>query len=444
VFFMGKRHLTMMMEKRVYLVLVLSAIFVLVNFTVKGFRDNVLWFLYPFLVVLILLYFKSKRKEEKYDRILLMIILSAFILSRVIFQNPRISTITLRTAAVMAFTLLNCVLLIGPMSRFFPAIRRFYFYRRHLGIATFFMASLHISIVFSDYFNYSFDTALRSPVVFYGMTAYFLMFWMAVTSFDYLQKYVKSIHWKVLHGVLFILYLGLIRKFYVILQESNNPLMGMHLALVVFIVLYWLTAAPYSVMNKIMKTHVFGWKQLHVMIHVIYLCLLFHVWIGVVIRQSLPVKMVFLLSPLLVYGSHGYGWITRALQDNKIYSTIKKIDRSITKDGRVFLGLDMLSNFVEGKGRKFYINKKPVAVFKRGAEVLAFSNVCCHQKGPLFQGRLCGDTVECPWHYYVYNIHTGNFLGKEPFCIPKHSALVEDGIVFVSTDVVNKERVHYP
>jgi nitrite reductase/ring-hydroxylating ferredoxin subunit len=40
----------------------------------------------------------------------------------------------------------------------------------------------------------------------------------------------------------------------------------------------------------------------------------------------------------------------------------------------------------------------PVALLRRGDEVLAIGGVCSHLGGPLSEGELEGDVVTCPWH----------------------------------------------
>ena len=86
---------------------------------------------------------------------------------------------------------------------------------------------------------------------------------------------------------------------------------------------------------------------------------------------------------------------------------------------------------------KFYINKKSIAVFKNNGNFYAVSNVCCHQKGPIYKGKINYGTVECPWHYWVYNIKDGKFLGKENICLPVYETKVKDNILFVSAEPVN-------
>lgn len=53
-------------------------------------------------------------------------------------------------------------------------------------------------------------------------------------------------------------------------------------------------------------------------------------------------------------------------------------------------------------------------------------------------------SVECPWHYWTYNLETGEFLGKEDFCLPVYGTKVKEGILYVTTEPVNKEKGKHP
>jgi multimeric flavodoxin WrbA/nitrite reductase/ring-hydroxylating ferredoxin subunit len=81
------------------------------------------------------------------------------------------------------------------------------------------------------------------------------------------------------------------------------------------------------------------------------------------------------------------------------------------------------------------INAKNVALaisFKDG-QFGAVSNICNHVGGPLGDGRLDGDYVQCPWHGWKFHRCTG--LGEPGFeqdRVPSFPVKVEDGRVFVN------------
>jgi nitrite reductase/ring-hydroxylating ferredoxin subunit len=55
-----------------------------------------------------------------------------------------------------------------------------------------------------------------------------------------------------------------------------------------------------------------------------------------------------------------------------------------------------------------------VVVANVGGEFVAFSNVCTHRGGPLGEGLLMGDVVECPFHGGQFNVRTGEVVKAPP------------------------------
>lgn len=43
--------------------------------------------------------------------------------------------------------------------------------------------------------------------------------------------------------------------------------------------------------------------------------------------------------------------------------------------------------------------------------VVAFHNQCPHAKGPMTAGKLHGDEIVCPWHFFRFNLVTGKAEG---------------------------------
>ena len=57
-------------------------------------------------------------------------------------------------------------------------------------------------------------------------------------------------------------------------------------------------------------------------------------------------------------------------------------------------------------GKEFDIDGKKIAVFNQGG-YHALDAICVHQDNSITTGKLDGDIVECPSHFWYYNIKTG-------------------------------------
>ena len=62
-----------------------------------------------------------------------------------------------------------------------------------------------------------------------------------------------------------------------------------------------------------------------------------------------------------------------------------------------------------GKGKEFVVDGKRIAIFNQNG-YHALDAICVHQDGSLAPGKLEGDVVECPLHFWHYNIKTGDLL----------------------------------
>jgi nitrite reductase/ring-hydroxylating ferredoxin subunit/uncharacterized membrane protein len=62
----------------------------------------------------------------------------------------------------------------------------------------------------------------------------------------------------------------------------------------------------------------------------------------------------------------------------------------------------------EGELRRVEVNGKRVLLVRRSGRIAAMDEVCAHLGGPLAEGKLEGDTVECPWHGSRYRLDDGS------------------------------------
>lgn len=84
-----------------------------------------------------------------------------------------------------------------------------------------------------------------------------------------------------------------------------------------------------------------------------------------------------------------------------------------------------------GKGREFNIEGKRIAVFNQDG-FHALDALCVHQDGSIAPGKLDGDIVECPLHFWHYNIKTGELIDYlKDVKLQKYEVQVKDDGIYV-------------
>ncbi len=53
------------------------------------------------------------------------------------------------------------------------------------------------------------------------------------------------------------------------------------------------------------------------------------------------------------------------------------------------------------------VEGKRIAIFNLGSECYALDDVCSHRGGPLSEGEIDGEEVQCPWHGARFNLRSG-------------------------------------
>lgn len=78
------------------------------------------------------------------------------------------------------------------------------------------------------------------------------------------------------------------------------------------------------------------------------------------------------------------------------------------------------------------VKGEPIVMVRRGKQVYAVGAVCSHYGAPMQEGKLDGDSIECPWHYSVYSICDGSVLrGPTTSPLPAYETEVRDDYVYV-------------
>jgi nitrite reductase/ring-hydroxylating ferredoxin subunit len=86
----------------------------------------------------------------------------------------------------------------------------------------------------------------------------------------------------------------------------------------------------------------------------------------------------------------------------------------------------------EGKPYGLDVDGARIALVRRGDVVHALAAVCSHAGGPLDEGCLRGDGLQCPWHGSTFALFDGSVLrGPATSPQPVYDARVRDGMVEV-------------
>jgi len=87
------------------------------------------------------------------------------------------------------------------------------------------------------------------------------------------------------------------------------------------------------------------------------------------------------------------------------------------------------------------VSGSKIALSFKDGEFFAISGVCNHAGGPLGSGVLEGDYVVCPWHYYKFNIKTGEGEpGYEQDKVPAYKLKVEGEQLLIDLSSATKRN----
>jgi len=75
-----------------------------------------------------------------------------------------------------------------------------------------------------------------------------------------------------------------------------------------------------------------------------------------------------------------------------------------------FIKVASASEVPPGQGKCVEAGGRQIALFNVGGTFYAIDNECTHAGGPLAEGMVQGDEVECPWHGAHFSVKTGAAL----------------------------------
>jgi len=70
-----------------------------------------------------------------------------------------------------------------------------------------------------------------------------------------------------------------------------------------------------------------------------------------------------------------------------------------------------------------------IVVFRSGARISAYEDVCPHASWPQSQGELSNGVVECAGHGWEFNVETGQCLNAPAYCLKSVPFAVDGDVV---------------
>ncbi|EGP94231.1 MAG: (2Fe-2S)-binding protein [Candidatus Nitrosocosmicus sp.] len=96
--------------------------------------------------------------------------------------------------------------------------------------------------------------------------------------------------------------------------------------------------------------------------------------------------------------------------------------------------------------REITVQGKPVALSYKDGQFGAILGVCTHVGGPLGKGKLEGDYIVCPWHYWQFHRTTGSAQPGYEDKVSQYELKIENNHLFINTVPITKghKSVHPP
>jgi nitrite reductase/ring-hydroxylating ferredoxin subunit/DMSO/TMAO reductase YedYZ heme-binding membrane subunit len=318
------------------------------------------------------------RKKLVYDGILIVAVaafIAVFLIVGARVDPPKdfLAAIDLRIRAfgTCAFLMLTIILAIGPLARLNPRLLPLLYNRRHFGVLTFLIASLHV---------------------------WYMLEWFAE------QNALPNLITELTTWADYGKFIGFPFKL---------------LGIVALVVLFLMAATSHDFWLDFLTPPV--WKGLHMALYVAYGLVVMHVALGIMQYERT------LLIPAMLIGGFGGVASLHLLAGRRERGRDQGV---VARDGWILVGApqsipDKCARIVAAPGGE------RIAVFRDGARIGALTNLCAHQNGPIGEGRIIDGCVTCPWHGYQYRLKDGR--APPPFTekLATYRVRIRDGMVEV-------------
>jgi 3-phenylpropionate/trans-cinnamate dioxygenase ferredoxin subunit/anthranilate 1,2-dioxygenase ferredoxin subunit len=91
------------------------------------------------------------------------------------------------------------------------------------------------------------------------------------------------------------------------------------------------------------------------------------------------------------------------------------------------------SSLREGETLRVDLQGQVLCLAKSDGQIYAFQEFCTHRFGPLSEGAICQNQIECPWHRSVFDMATGKAVhGPAKEDLKTFRVEVRDGQIHVA------------
>jgi chlorite dismutase/nitrite reductase/ring-hydroxylating ferredoxin subunit len=117
--------------------------------------------------------------------------------------------------------------------------------------------------------------------------------------------------------------------------------------------------------------------------------------------------------------------------------------RPMPKKEREWVEVARVGDLEPNSATLVHVAGEPVALFHRGGDYYALSNVCTHARGPLCEGFLheTEPTVQCPWHTADFDLRTGEGTSPAPRAVPVFGVRVEGDVILLTKRPLTAEQI---
>ena len=274
----------------------------------------------------------------------------------------------IRAWGTCAFLMLTLILCIGPLARLDKRFTPLLYNRRHFGVMTAMVASIHGSKVLGWYFAFS-------PGVPYDG------YWFSNVTYTQLYRLLES-------GTGLTQFIGF-----------PIELIG----IAAFIILVIMAVTSHDFWMHFLTPPL--WKAIHMSVYACYGLVVMHVSLGYVQTSKDPTfAIIVAISIIVVTSLH----LTSAIRESRREKAFAAKPFEASNADGVWLEAGRVSDIAD---KRATITMTPdgekVAIYRYNGKLSAISNACAHQNGPLGEGRIIGGCVTCPWHGFQYNPENG-------------------------------------